>query len=104
MKTKRCDKSVKWQDEITIEDIDEQYRHIAEIIGVKNFIELTKKLGGTTWYIPKIDRVLNEARKKKIRKEFNRYNRKELALKYGVSERTISYLTEESKYNQLKLY
>ena len=95
---------MKWQDEITIEDIDEQYRHIAEVIGVKNFIELTKKLGGTTWHIPKIEGVLNEARKRKIRKEFNKYNRKELALKYGVSDRTISYLTKENKYNQLKLY
>lgn len=95
---------MKWIDEITIEDIDEQYRHIAEVIGVEKFIELIKQLGGTTWYIPKIDRVLNEARKRKIRKEFNKYNRRELALKYGVSDRTISYLTEENKYNQLKLY
>lgn len=95
---------MKWIDEITIEDIDEQYRHIAEIIGVEQFIELIEKLGGTSWYIPKKDRVLNEARKRKIKKEFNKYNRRELALKYGVSERTISYLAEENKNEQLKLF
>ncbi len=95
---------MKWQDEITIEDIDEQYRHIAETIGIKNFINLIKTLGGTSWYIPKLDTVLNEARKRKIKKEFNKYNRRELALKYGVSERTISYLTQENKNEQLKLY
>ena len=56
---------MKWLEEITLDDIDGQYRHIAEIIGVEQFIELIEKLGGTSWYIPKKDRVLNEARKKK---------------------------------------
>ena len=92
MKIKRCDKSVKWQDEITIEDIDEQYRHIAERIGVEQFIELIKGLGGTSWYLPKLDKVLYKAMKK------------EIALKYGISEKTVERITKEKNIKQLKLF
>lgn len=95
---------MEWLKEITIDDIDEQYRNIAEVIGLKNFINLIKLLGGTSWYIPKIETVLKEARERKIKKEYNGYNKKELALKYGISERTISYITKEEKDEQLKLF
>ena len=93
-----------WIEEIRIEDIDEQYRHIATQIGIKNFIQLIKMLGGTSWYIPKLDTVLSEARKRKIKREYNNYNKKELALKYGVSERTVFDIVKDSKPKQLKLY
>lgn len=104
MKIKRCDKSVKWQDEITIEDIDEQYRHIAERIGVEQFIELIKGLGGTSWYLPKLDKVLYKAMKRKILREYNNYNKKEIALKYGISEKTVERITKEKNIKQLKLF
>lgn len=93
-----------WIEEITIEDIDEQYRNIARLIGIKNFIKLIKLLGGTSWYIPKVESVLSEARKRRIKKEYNGYNKRELALKYGVSERTVAYITKDKKIEQLKLF
>ena len=90
-----------WIKDITIDDINEQYRYIAEEIGVDNFIKLTVELGGTTWYIPKIQSVLDEAMKRKVLKEYKQINgksnRRELALKYGVSERTISRLISKNK-------
>lgn len=93
-----------WIEEITIKDIDEQYRNIARLIGIKNFIELIKLLGGTSWYIPKVESVLSEARKRRIKKEYNGYNKRELALKYGVSERTVAYIAKDKKIEQLKLF
>ena len=81
---------------ITIDDINEQYQYIAELIGVDNFITLITELGGTSWYVPKLDGVLSEAMRRKILKEFKmingKSNKRELALKYGVSERTVSRL------------
>ncbi|MBS5794292.1 MAG: Mor transcription activator family protein [Clostridiales bacterium] len=95
---------MKWIDEITIEDIDEQYRHIAERIGVEQFIELIKGLGGTSWYLPKLDKVLYRAIKRKILREYNNYNKKELALKYGISEKTVERITKEKNIQQLRLF
>lgn len=81
---------MQWIEEITIDDINEQYKYLVEIIGIKNFIKLIKELGGITYYIPKLNTVLSEARNRRIIKEYNNYNRRELALKYGVSERSIA--------------
>ena len=80
---------MKWLEEITLDDIGEQYRNIAETLGVERFIELIENLGGTSWYIPKKDSVLYRAMKRKIKREYNKYNKKELALKYGISEKTV---------------
>ena len=95
---------MKWIDEITLDDIDEKYRHIAERIGVEQFIELIKGLGGTSWYLPKLDKVLYRAIKRKILREYNNYNKKELALKYGISEKTVERITKEKNIQQLRLF
>lgn len=82
-----------------------QYRHIAKIVGVKNFINLVKLLGDTTWYIPKFKTILNEAMKTKIKKEYNGYNKKALAIKYDMSERTIqNILCIDNMGEQLKIF
>lgn len=79
---------------ITMEDLTKEQRHIAEIVGIDRFIELSKLLGGTYVYFPTFDAMSKGARNRAIRDEFNGGNHKELAVKYGVSTITIRRLCD----------
>lgn len=78
-----------WEKDMTIEMFDEQYQPIIEIIGVEDFLLLTEYLGGSSFYIPKKERVTSITRNEMIKKEFNGYNFKQLARKYRLSTRSI---------------
>lgn len=96
---------MEWRDNLELNDIDENYRDIAEEIGVENFIKIVKKFGGTSLYIPKLKTVYNDIIRRLVLKEYNGHNKKKLAVKYDVSERTIQTIISEN-YNQeqLKLF
>lgn len=76
-------------DGITIDDLYGQQRDIAETIGLKAYIELTKTFGGDELYIQKYTELLKIPRNKSIRAEFTGYNSAELARKYDLSERYV---------------
>lgn len=80
--------------ELTLDMIDGDglYRKIAETIGIENFYELTKIVGGSTFYLPKPESVVRPVRDAHIKAEFNGYNHPELAKKYGVSVRWVRLL------------
>ena len=44
--------------DITIEDLQEQHRGYAEIVGIDKLIKLSEVYGGTQIYIPKKDELL----------------------------------------------
>lgn len=72
---------------VEMDDLRDEQRRIAEIIGVEAYLELTREFGGTTIYIAKAEEIKNRIeRDKKIREEFDGSNARELALKYGLSE------------------
>lgn len=91
-----------WISDLTLDMIPEQYRELADIIGIVNFIKLAKILGGKTVYIPKADSFLRPARDINIKKEFNGFNQAELARKYNLSERWIDEICAPA-HNQLTL-
>ena len=76
---------------IRLDELKEQHREYAEMIGVENLIRLSEAYGGTSIYIPKIDDMLKNAA---IIREFDGGNIKQLARKYGVSERTVYRLVK----------
>lgn len=78
-----------WTDSLTLDMIPESYKQIAKAVGIREFIKLARVAGGTSLYIPKADKLLIPIRDKCIKKEFNGYNQKELAIKYNLSERWI---------------
>jgi Mor family transcriptional regulator len=82
----------KWLSEMSADMLPAPYDEYARILGIENLYELTKALGGTTVYIPKVDSLFRTIREKKIREEFNGYNYQELAIKYRLCERTIRYI------------
>ncbi len=72
---------------LTLSDLKEEQRQIAEIIGVDAYLKLTRVFGGTTIYIAKAEEIVHRAeRDRKIREEFDGSNYAQLAVKYGLTE------------------
>lgn len=78
-----------WIESLTLDMIPSPHKQVAEAIGIENFITLAKIAGGSSIYIPKADKLLTPIRDMCIKKEFNGYNHKELAIKYNLSERWV---------------
>ena len=92
---------VNYLDIITLEDLQEQHKIYANLIGLENVIKLSYKFGGTQIYIPKPDELAKELKYKKIREEYNGANIRELAIKYDVSESTV-YRTVRDRIEAIK--
>ena len=72
---------------LTLDDLREEQKQIAEVIGVDAYLDLTRAFGGTSIYIAKAEEILKRAdRDRQIREEFNGNNYAQLALKYGLTE------------------
>ena len=65
-------------EKIRIEELKEQHREYAEIIGVENLIRLAEAYGGAAIYIPKIDDLLKSQKYAAIIREFNGSNVRQL--------------------------
>lgn len=73
-------------DLITLDDLDEEQRQLAELIGLEGYKALLSDYAGTYLYIPNTDRYERIIRDRNIREEFDGYNFKVLAVKYGLTE------------------
>ena len=78
--------------ETTLEDISENYRPVVEIIGIEKFIELSDYAKGDELYFPKVENVIAPARNRRIKKEWDGYNSKELAENNANRAWTMSML------------
>ena len=74
---------------IPMSDIPEEYRDIAEAIGMEAFIQLTLLCGGQSLYIPKRESLERGARDRDIRARFDGGNYRALAVQFRLSERQI---------------
>ena len=74
---------------IPISDIPEEYRDIAEAIGMEAFTQLTLLCGGQSLYIPKRESLERNARDRDIRARFDGGNYRALACQFRLSERQI---------------
>lgn len=63
--------------------------YIVELIGEENALKLAKEFSGQQIYFPKYESVTRPLTYRKIREEFNGFNFKYLAKKYGFSEMGI---------------
>ncbi len=72
---------------LMLDDLREEQKQIAEVIGIDAYLELTRAFGGTSIYIAKAEEIVKRAdRDRQIREEFNGNNYSQLALKYGLTE------------------
>lgn len=82
-------------DRVQIENLDEEQKALAELIGMEAFRNLVRAFNGTSIYIPKIESLEKTVRDELIKEEFDGGNYKELALKYGLTETWIRNIVLE---------
>lgn len=86
------------------EDIGDRYRVIVDIVGIRKFVELSNYARGDELYFPKMESVIAPARNRRIKKEFNGGNDKELAEKYNLTIKQIwNVLKDEPPFGQMTL-
>lgn len=74
---------------LTMDDLEDNHREIAEVIGLENLIKLSSHFAGHGVYAPKMENLLRNKRYSMIRQEYDGMNIKELATKYDVCEATV---------------
>ena len=79
----------KKNEELTLDDLQEQHRQYAEVIGIDNLLRLSDTYGGTSIYIPQRRELLKNRTYNAIYREFDGSNVDQLVKKYGVSKSTI---------------
>lgn len=89
-------------DNININNVDPKYQEIVEEIGVENFIKLIDKFGGSTIYIPKLNSAYSNEIKSYVISQYNGYNKRKLANKFGLSEKTIQNIISENIKNKIE--
>lgn len=85
----------KEKDIITMEDLQEQHRMVAEVIGLDNMILLSEMFGGAAIYIPQKRELLKNHIYRVVSEEFDGTNIKKLAAKYDVSEATVYRIVKD---------
>lgn len=86
--------------DIRLEDLTETQKEIAELIGIDNYIKLSKRFGGDNGlYIQKYSEITKTARNREIRKKYNGYNIPMLANMYNLSERQIRTIVNDDNDN-----
>ena len=74
---------------IRFEDVPDEYRDVAEALGMSAFLKLATLCGGQSLYIPKLESLEREGRDREIRARFNGGNYRALGAQYRLSERQI---------------
>lgn len=88
----------------TIEDIGERYRDVVQLIGIRNFILLSNYSRGEELYFPKVENVVAPARNRRIKKEYDGYNDKELAARYNITVKQVQrVMRDEPPVGQMTL-
>lgn len=91
--------------EVLPDDVPAQYRPIVEITGLEAFVALTAYVRGASLYLPKADSILIPARNRRIRKEWDGYNARDLAEKYNLTAKHIgTILKGEPLAGQMSLF
>ena len=75
--------------ELTLDDLQDQHREYAEVIGVVDLLRLSDNFGGKSIYIPQRRELEKNRIYRRIYQEFDGSNLQELTQKYGVSKSTV---------------
>lgn len=80
-----------WIKDISMDELelDEKNKKLLEILGVEKYLEFVKEYGGSRIYINMFDEVIKNARDNRIKEEYNRYNIRELAIKYNLTDERV---------------
>lgn len=79
------------------EQLREDQRELADVIGLEAYKKLIRHYGGNQLYIQQVDSVLKDMRDKELNEKFDGSNYKELSREYGISEMTIREIVKEKR-------
>lgn len=89
------------------DDLQENHREIADVVGFDNLIKLIEHFGGNSIYIPQKYELYRNKMYAEILDQYDGTNIKRLATDYGISEKTVytivkSRLLKGSEKKQLE--
>lgn len=90
--------------ETTMEDIADAYKPLVEMIGLENVLKLSQYFMGDKVYLPKAERILSPARNRRIRREYDGSNTKDLAKDYDLTTNQILQIVRDLDPQQITLY
>ena len=87
-------------------DLPESWQEMVDIIGIKSVLEICRRFGGISLYVPKLESVIAPAKRRAILKEFKGNNYRGLAKRFDISERNVYDIVAEDNWqrNQQKLF
>jgi Mor family transcriptional regulator len=94
-----------WKEKLEINNIPEQYRPLAELIGVQQLLALSEEYGGANLYIPKTEALVRATRDNLIKQQYNGYNAEELAKVYNLTVRWVQDIVKDCPHpDQITLF
>lgn len=83
--------------DIRLDDLTKNQKEIAELIGLDNYIKLSKYYGGgDSLYVQKYSEIVKIARNREIKEKYNGHNARKLSKMYGLSEQHIRAICKET--------
>lgn len=83
---------------VKIGDLPEEFRGIAEIIGLENALAVVKIYGGSQQYIPKLETITRQGKYRQIFDDYQKYgNFGRVARKHGLSESHTRQIVKDEK-------
>lgn len=76
-------------DNLTLDDLDEEQRQLAECIGLDSYKKLIATYAGSCLFIRMPERITLNLRNAEIKSKFNGYNYGDLAREYNLTEISI---------------
>lgn len=86
-------------DDIQLDDMPDEFREVARIIGIKAALDLVQGFAGCQLYVPKLATIARQQIYRQMYDEFRRHgNFKQVAVKYNLSEsHTRQVIKEEHR-------
>lgn len=78
-----------WMAAIQPDQLPHPWQAVARTLGVEIVLRLSAMFGGTTLYVPKLDRLVLSLRDEQIRREFDGGNYRTLAARYNLTESRV---------------
>ena len=84
------------QFELSSEQVPEELYWLYELVGMDHFLKIIDTAGGEFLYFPKRSTLERTLRRQAIAKEYDSSNVRQLARKYGLSDRHIRTILQEA--------
>lgn len=88
----------------SIDEIPDTYVPLVELVGLENVIRLCQYSMGDKIYFPKAERLVAQARNRRIKQEYNGHNLKELAQNYDLTTNQIGQIVRDEMPNQISMF